>query len=224
MESKLGDVFDVEYNKLNKAQKEAVDTIDGPVMVVAGPGTGKTQILALRIANILKRTDAKPEEVLALTFTNSGVISMRDRLQKMIGDTAYRINIFTFHSFCEHIIKDFPFYFKKFLGGRVLNDLERVQILESILKKNDFSELSTFNDECYFLKDIVRAINNIKKEGLTPAQFKELIPSWRNDLLADENVYYKRDYGDYKKGDIKPAEKEKIEHKIEKVNELITIF
>ena len=224
MESKLGDVFDVEYKKLNKAQKEAVDTIDGPVMVVAGPGTGKTQILALRIANILKNTDAKPEEILALTFTNSGVISMRDRLQKMIGDTAYRINIFTFHSFCEHIIKDFPFYFKKFLGGRVLNDLERVQILESILKKNDFSELSTFNDEFYFLKDIVRAINNIKKEGLTPAQFKELIPSWRNDLLVDENVYYKRDYGDYKKGDIKPAEKEKIEHKIEKVNELTTIF
>ncbi len=224
MKSKSEEDFNIAYGKLNKDQKEAVNTIDGPVMVVAGPGTGKTQILALRIANILKKTDAKPEEILALTFTNSGVISMRDRLQKMIGDTAYRINIFTFHSFCEHIIKDFPFYFKKFTGARVLNDLERVQILEEILKQNNFSELSTFNDEFYFLKDIVRAVNNIKKEGLTPAQFKELIPSWRNALLADENVYYKRDYGEYKKGDIKPAEKEKIDHKIEKVNELVAIF
>src|SRR3990167_7313741 len=106
-------LFKEEYKKLNKAQREAVDTIDGPVMVVAGPGTGKTQILALRIAEILKKTDTKPENILALTFTNAGVISMRERLLDMMGDTAYRINIFTFHAFCEHIIKEFPFYFKE---------------------------------------------------------------------------------------------------------------
>ncbi len=224
MKPKVEVGFDEEYKKLNKSQREAVDAIDGPVMVVAGPGTGKTQILAIRIGNILKRTDAKPEEVLALTFTNAGVISMRDRLQKMIGDVAYRINIFTFHSFCEHIIKDFPFYFKKFTGARVINDLERVEILESILKKNDFDELSTFNDDFYFLKDIVKAINNIKKEGLTPEQFEALISGWQKALLENEDVYYKRDYGEYKKGDIKPAEKEKIEHKVAKVNELVAIF
>lgn len=216
--------FKVGYDKLNKAQKEAVDAIDGPVMVVAGPGTGKTQILALRIANILQKTDAKPEDILALTFTNAGVISMRERLQKMIGDPAYRINIFTFHSFCENVIKDFPFYFKKFTGARVINDLERVEILEKILRDNDFTELSTFNDDFYFLKDIARAVNSIKKEGLTPKQFEELIPKWRNTLLENEDVFYKRDYGEYKKGDIKPAEKEKIDHKIEKVNEMVTIF
>ena len=224
MKSKFEEEFNKAYQKLNKNQKEAVDAIEGPVMVVAGPGTGKTQILALRIANILRQTDAKPEDILALTFTNSGVISMRERLGQMIGDAAYRINIFTFHSFCEKTIKDFPFYFKRFVGARVINDLERVEILEAILKKNDFSELSTFNDEFYFLKDIVRAINNIKKEGLSVKQFAEFIPAWRKDLLANEDVYYKRDYGEYKKGDIKPAEKEKIDHKIEKVNELQTIF
>ena len=60
--------FDIEYKKLNKAQREAVDSIDGPVMVVAGPGTGKTQILALRIAEILKKTDTKPHNIFALSF------------------------------------------------------------------------------------------------------------------------------------------------------------
>src|SRR3989338_7239364 len=175
--------FSEKCEKLNKAQREAVEAIDGPVMVVAGPGTGKTEILALRVANILQSTDAKPEDILTLTFTNAGVISMRDRLEKMIGDTAYRINIFTFHSFCENIIKTFPFYFRKFTGARVLNDLERVEILEAILKENDFTELSTFNDEFYFLKDIVKSINNIKKEGLSPDEFEASIPKWRNSLL-----------------------------------------
>ena len=71
------DVFAQEYKKLNKAQKDAVDSIDGPVMVVAGPGTGKTQILALRIGNILLKTDVKPDSILCLTFTNSAVKAMR---------------------------------------------------------------------------------------------------------------------------------------------------
>lgn len=217
-------IFKTEYNKLNKAQKEAVDTIDGPVMVVAGPGTGKTQILSLRIANILQKTDAKPEEILALTFTNAGVISMRERLRNIAGDTAYRVNIFTFHSFCENVIKEFPFYFKSLTGSRVVNDLEKVEILEAILKKNNFSELTTFHDEFFFLSEIVGAVNNIKKEGLSPKEFETLIPKWRNDLLADEDIYYKRNHGEFKKGDLKPAEKEKIDRKIEKVNELATIF
>src|SRR5690606_13080516 len=87
------------YNKLNKAQKEAVDTIEGPVMVVAGPGTGKTQILSLRIANILRNTDTAPENILALTFTESGVASMRKRLSQIIGSSAYSVVIKTFHGF-----------------------------------------------------------------------------------------------------------------------------
>ena len=78
-------IFLQEYKKLNNAQKEAVDTLDGPVMVVAGPGTGKTQVLALRIGNILKKTDNKADSILCLTFTNSGVKAMKKRLEEYIG-------------------------------------------------------------------------------------------------------------------------------------------
>ena len=60
--------FLTSYNALNEAQKKAVDTLDGPVMVIAGPGTGKTQVLALRIANILTKTDTPPDGILCLTF------------------------------------------------------------------------------------------------------------------------------------------------------------
>ena len=105
-------VFDQKYKELNEKQRQAVDTVEGPVMVIAGPGTGKTTILTLRIANILLETDANPENILALTFTNSGVNAIRKKLLEYIGDDAYRVNIFTFHSFAENIIKEFGFYFK----------------------------------------------------------------------------------------------------------------
>ncbi len=119
---------------LNDAQKKAVKAIDGPVMVIAGPGTGKTQILTFRIANILN-THNEPESILALTYTTAGVISMRERLVNLIGDSGYRVNIFTFHAFCEHLIKEFPFYFSALQGARVVTDLERVEIIESIIQK-----------------------------------------------------------------------------------------
>lgn len=216
--------FAEEYKKLNTKQKEAVDAIDGPVMVVAGPGTGKTQILAYRIAKILIETDTQPENILALTFTNAGVVSMRERLLDIMGDTAYRVNIFTFHAFCEHIIKEFPFYFEELSDSRVVSDLERVQIVESIIEKNKFKDLVSFHDEFYFLKKIVDGILAIKKEGLSPKEFVEKLPEWKKTLLSNEDLYYKKDFGKYKKGDLKPAEKEKIDQKISKAKELGEIF
>lgn len=77
--------FTTRYGKLNAEQKQAVDTIDGPVMVVAGPGTGKTELLSVRVANILQKTDTLPENILCLTFTESGQAAMRERLVGIIG-------------------------------------------------------------------------------------------------------------------------------------------
>ena len=93
--------FEEVYGALNAEQKLAVDTIDGPVMVIAGPGTGKTQILGARIGKILLETDTAPENILCLTYTDAGAIAMRKRLFEFIGPDAYRVNIHTFHSFCN---------------------------------------------------------------------------------------------------------------------------
>ncbi len=106
--------FEKAYKGLNKAQCDAVESLDGPVMVVAGPGTGKTQILALRIGNILKKTDTSPDSILCLTFTNSGVSAMKERLEKYIGGRSKDVRISTFHSFAYDLIEknyellDFP--------------------------------------------------------------------------------------------------------------------
>ena len=98
---------------LNEEQLAAVNKIDGPVMVVAGPGTGKTQILAARIGKILLDTDARPDEILCLTYTDAGAVAMRKRLFEFIGPDAYRIGIYTFHAFCNDVIQENLDYFGK---------------------------------------------------------------------------------------------------------------
>ena len=88
---------------LNTAQKKAVDMIDGPLLVIAGPGTGKTELLSMRTTNILQKTDTLPENILCLTFTDSGANAMRERLTSIIGPEAYKVAIHTFHSFGTEI-------------------------------------------------------------------------------------------------------------------------
>ena len=130
--------FTEAYEILNPEQREAVDTTEGPVTVVAGPGTGKTQILTLRIANILKiHGGSFADNILALTFTNAGVYAMRQRLAEFVGiETAYKVGIFTFHSFAEEMIKTNPDIFSRFTFSRPITDFEKIKIIEEILNKS----------------------------------------------------------------------------------------
>lgn len=203
----MGD-FEKQYKILNPAQKKAVDMIEGPVIVVAGPGTGKTQILTLRIANILREAGAgiDPENILALTFTNAGVVAMRERLATFIGaEEAYRTNIFTFHSFCEEQISRHADYFPTITFSRVATDIEKIHIVEQILRENEFEFLSTFGSDFHYIKDILRAIDELKRESITSDDFLERIAKQEKAILADPNSYYKRATKKNKKGDMKPA-------------------
>ncbi|KKU87228.1 MAG: UvrD/REP helicase [Microgenomates group bacterium GW2011_GWF2_47_9] len=130
---KITKAFETAYKELNNEQKLAVDTLDGPIMVVAGPGTGKTQTLALRIANILLKTDTDPDAILALTFTESAAKEMRERLTRFIGAAAYYINISTFHSFCVDVIKTHPSHFTIDPSVEPLSDLEKLKILRRLI-------------------------------------------------------------------------------------------
>lgn len=217
-------VFVEARQSLNEAQRKAVEMIEGPVMVVAGPGTGKTTILTLRIANILHTTDVQPENILALTFTNSGVHAMRKKLISIIGDTAYRVNIFTFHSFAEHIIKAFPSYFRSLEYAQVITVLEKVRMLETIMQEGDFDEIVSPYDQLGALTSVKNAIDTIKADGLTPEEFEARIPAWKEALLKEEHIYYKRKTSSYDVGDPKPAEIEKIEHRVKKAREIAIVF
>lgn len=167
--------FEHQYERLNDAQHLAVDTIDGPVMVMAGPGTGKTQVLALRIANILLKTDTQPHNILALTFTDAAAKNMRVRLSKLIGARAYQIEIKTFHAFCDDIIRLHPESFPIDRSSQPIDDVERYDILQTLLSNPDLKALRTPSSKFHYLRDVQSIIADLKKEGLTPSDFERIV-------------------------------------------------
>lgn len=160
------------YSQLNAAQKRAVDTIEGPVLVIAGPGTGKTQLLSARVANILVKTDTPPQNVLCLTFTESGATNMRQRLTRFIGQAAYHITISTYHAFGSDLIGRYPEYF---LGTRMQNavdDLGRRQIVLEIVEAMSYQ--NPLKQTRYHLGDLLSTISELKRSLLTSTKLRAL--------------------------------------------------
>ena len=208
--------FNTIYNHLNEQQKNAVDNIEGPVIVNAGPGTGKTQILATRIAKILLDTDTNPNNILCLTYTDNGAVEMRNRLLKMVGTAAYNVQIHTFHSFCNEVIQDNTTYFGK-LRLEPIGDLEEIdlyyQLINTIPSNNP---LKRFRGEVYYEKDRLKALFSlIKKEAWTTDYLKERIELYLQELPTKEGFFYKKKYKTFAAGDAKPGaiadETEKME-------------
>lgn len=177
--------FETRYKKLNARQKEAVDTIDGPLMVVAGPGTGKTELLSMRAANILRETDTLPSNILCLTFTESGATAMRRRLSEIIGPDAYKVAIHTFHSFGSEIINQNGEYFYHGADFRPASELSAYEILRDIFDSLDLSNplASTMNGEYTHLADTLTTIGELKKSGLTSDELLEILDA--NDAALD---------------------------------------
>ena len=171
--------FEKTYKELNKAQRLAVDTIDGPVMVVAGPGTGKTQILALRIGNILKKTDTSPDGILCLTFTNSGVSAMKERLEKYIGDRAKNVAVSTFHSFAFNLIEKHYELLDFTQMPALLSDDEAVFLIDEILNNNDWEYISPRNNPAMYFGDLKQLVSILKRERIT---FNKLLSYIEEDI------------------------------------------
>ena len=157
--------FNKAYSRLNKAQKNAVDTLDGPVLVVAGPGTGKTQILTTRVANILKKTDTDPNEILCLTFTEAAATNMKIRLSNLIGRDSYDVNINTYHGFGNELIRSYKEFFPFDGLPKPAEDLIVDKIYRKILHDLPYSNLLKGE---YYLPSIKSTISRAKREFILP--------------------------------------------------------
>ena len=177
--------FTARYQKLNVAQKEAVDTLEGPVMVIAGPGTGKTELLSMRAANILKKTDTLPENILCLTFTESGASAMRQRLASIIGPAAYKIAIHTFHSFGTEIMNQNAQFFYHGANFRAADELSSYELLHTIFDELEYDNplTSKMNGEYTYIKDTLSTISELKKSGLTSDELLKILDA--NDAVLD---------------------------------------
>ena len=133
---------------LNAEQREAVECLDGPLLVIAGPGTGKTQLLSLRAANILAKRDAAPGNLLCLTYTDAGAEAMRKRLVELVGRDAYGIQVSTFHGFASSVRSSCPDYFARPASDQLATALCQAELMDAQLKRLPFgSPLSGLGEQ-----------------------------------------------------------------------------
>ncbi|MEN9571453.1 MAG: hypothetical protein RL172_2684 [Bacteroidota bacterium] len=224
-QQQLKQKFEEACRQLNAQQQQAVNTIDGPVMVIAGPGTGKTQILAARIGKILLDTDALPQNILCLTYTDAGTIAMRRRLQQFIGADAYKVNIYTFHAFCNDVIQDnLPLFEKNTLDP--VSELESIQLFKNLI--DQFAKnhpLKRYRGDVYFeISNLQRLFSSMKREGWQPEFINQRIDEYISTLSTRDEFIYKTDRaGKWKKGDAKPALQDELD-KMEKLRAAVNEF
>jgi DNA helicase-2/ATP-dependent DNA helicase PcrA len=210
--------FEAVYNGLNEQQKIAVNTIEGPVMVIAGPGTGKTQILGARIGKILLETDTAPENILCLTYTDAGAIAMRKRLVSFIGTSAYKVNISTFHSFCNDIIQDNLSLFDK-TSLDPISELEKIELLKKLIDSFDKNNaLKRFRGDVYYeMSNLAKLFSAMKKEGWAPAYLIEKVEEYIKDIPLRDEFIYKRKYKQFEAGSLKQG---MVDAELEKMGKL----
>lgn len=217
--------FEEALKKLNKQQRDAVNQIEGPMLVIAGPGTGKTHILAARIGRILTETDTNPNNILCLTFTDAGVHAMRERLLEFIGPEAHRVHIFTFHSFCNSIIQDNLELFGSH-DLEPLDDLERVEIIRRLIDELPFDHpvKNRRSDPYFFEKHLHELFKQMKTEAWTVEHIHAKIDEYLEDLPNRETFIYKRKTKDNEKGDIKQTLIDEAFRRMERLRAAAALF
>ena len=204
-----------EFKKLNEPQKEVVENINWPIMVVAGPWTGKTQIIGMRTANIIENAGVNPENILITTFTEAWVIAIKKRLSNFIWSEAYKVKVATIHSFAQDIITSYPEKFAEFKASITIDDIESLQVLTDIIdtniKNNNIEYLFTAFDRYMYLRDIKDRIGKLKAEWISFAKFDKIISELRteydqkledlksNKRIRDLEKRTKKDSENYKK-------------------------
>ncbi len=204
LRDKLKQQFDLEYARLNDNQRQAVDRIDGPVMVIAGPGTGKTQILAARIGKILLETDASPSNIICLTYTDAGALAMRRRLIHFIGSDAYKVNIYTFHAFCNDIIQENLSYFEK-QELDPISELEKIELMQELIDAFPKDHpLKRYRSDAYWeTSRLLNLFSTMKQEGWSPDYILKCIEEYLADLPNRPAYIAKKASGSFKKGDLR---------------------
>ena len=160
-------------------------------MVIAGPGTGKTQILASRIGKILLETDALPENILCLTYTDAGVVAMRKRLLQFIGPDAYKVNIYTFHAFCNDVIQENLHLFEK-TALDPISDLEKIELFKELIDSFPKNHpLKRYRGDVYFEVNILESLfSTIKQEGWSVPFINQRIDEYIESIPTREEFVY----------------------------------
>jgi len=151
---------------LNETQLEAVKTTDGPILILAGPGSGKTRVITYKIAYLLEQGLAKPWEILAITFTNKAAKEMKSRLESLIEEDIRGMQISTFHSFGLKIVKENYDFFNLNRNFTILDEADSISVIKKILKELNL------DDKQYNPRSIKHKISSAKNELVDAKKFK----------------------------------------------------
>lgn len=208
---------------LNNEQLKSVKTTEGAVMVVAGPGTGKTQVMGARIAEILQNHDISPANILCLTYTEAATISLTNRLVSFIGSAAHQVAVQTYHGFANKVIQENAEYFKT-KELEPASDLEILEIIHEIIeelpKGHALKNYTYLYGNSYALKKL---FETIKSENLTIQGIEQQASKYLDELLLNDGYTYKKKYKDKNVGE--PTVKYETEQKqVEKLLAAVNLF
>ena len=171
---------------LNPAQREAVLHTEGPLLVIAGAGSGKTRVLTHRVAHLTSAIGVKPNEILAITFTNKAAGEMRDRLTAMLGPMARAIWILTFHAACGRMLRREAERLGYKSNFTIYDSADQVRLVKQVLEELD-------KDPKRFAPRGVHAqISNAKNQLITPAKYAEQIASFYDQTIAEAYALYQK--------------------------------
>src|SRR5438132_10812575 len=166
-------------SQLNPQQREAVETTEGPVLILAGAGSGKTRVITYRIAHLIEHLGVMPESILAVTFTNKAAAEMGERVQKIVGGMSVaKPVIATFHSFCVRVLR---------------RDIEAMRIPSTVPGQPPIGHTNSFvnydeSDQQQVTKSIMKRLGIYDKE-LTPRNVLSHISWAKNHMLDPQEVY-----------------------------------
>lgn len=213
--------------KPNSKQQQAIDILNGQVMLLAGPGTGKTFTVIHRIEKMLA-DGVEPSSILCLTFSDAAASEMRQRLIKKMGVVASAVDIYTYHSFCNDLIKTYPDKFEMTSGVKLITDAEKISIMKECI---DDANLKFFvpsrADRYFFTKNFISYVEKLKTQRVSKDEYMACIDT--NPVLMPrykelESEIYEREQAGNTKNKTRYNELEKIKTNIEKAKELWTLF
>ena len=157
--------------ELNKQQKQAVTHKKGPMLIIAGAGTGKTKVITHRIAYIIEKGWAKPEEILALTFTEKAASEMEERADILLPYGTYDLLVTTFHSFGERVLKEYAPYLGLALDYKLLNKIDQLIFLREHIYDLPLKILRPITNPTSHLLQLATLFSRLKEEGIEPKKY-----------------------------------------------------
>lgn len=213
--------------KPNEKQQEAIDILKGQVMLLAGPGTGKTFTVINRIKKMLS-DGVDPSSILCLTFSDAAASEMRQRLIKKMGVKASSVDIYTYHSFCNDIIKEYPSQFEMNGDVRLITDTEKITLMKECIDEAKLEYFVPARADKYFnTKNFISYVEKLKTKRISKEDYLDCLntnPSLRPRYKEIESEIYEREQAGKTQNKGRYAELEKIKTNIEKAKELWTLY